>query len=138
MTRPPVGRILPGPSTIAGASVITTAIQKLDIDPQLKLQILKQLGDVLPGRPVAAGSAATDRTLGVETLSAMIPSAAVIAAGLDPAKITRPAPDVQWHSGSQQLLVRVSEVRANLGNGLIEIVVPVTCDQTGDVDISVT
>ena len=29
-------------------------------------------------------------------------------------------------------------MRANLGDGLIEIVVPVTCDQTGDVEISVS
>lgn len=129
---------LPGPRTIAGASLTATAIQRLDVDSKIKAQLLRSLADLLPGRPVAAGRAATDRTLGPDVITALIPSAAIVAAGFDPATISPPAPDALWRNGSQQLLVRVSGVRANLGAGLIEIVVPVSCDQTGDADVSVS
>ena len=130
--------LVPGPGTIAGLALSATAIQRLDIDPQLKAQVLKTLADVLPGRPTAPGAAASDRTLNPQVINALIPSAAVTAAGFDPATLTPPVPNALWRNGNQQLLVQVSGVRANLGNGLIEIVVPVTCDQTGDVDISVS
>ena len=131
-------RTVLGPSTIAGASVTVTAIQRLDLDPKTKAQLVKSLGPLLPGFPIAAGTAVADRTLVPQVITALIPSAAIVAAGFDPAKITLPAPSALWRSGNQQLLVRVAGVRANLSNGLIEIIVPVTCDQTGDVDISVS
>jgi hypothetical protein len=130
--------LLPGPRTVAGASITTAAIQRLDLDPKIKAQLVKSLAEVLPGRPIASGRAAADRTLGPDVISAMIPSAAISAAGFDPATVDQPAPNALWRNGNQQLLVRVSGVRANLGDGLIEIVVPVNCDQTGDVDISVS
>jgi hypothetical protein len=132
------GKVIPGPSTVAGAWTTATALQKLDVDPQTKARIIKSLGPLLPGLPIASGTAGADRNLPPQAISALIPSAAVVAAGMDPATITPPAPNTRWQNGDQQLLVRVSGVHANLGNGLIEIVVPVTCDQTGDVDISVS
>jgi hypothetical protein len=132
------GKVIPGPSTVAGAWTTATALQKLDVDPQTKARIVKTLGELLPGLPLAPGAAGTDRNLPPQAISALIPSAAIIAAGLDPAAITPPIPNTLWQNGDQQLLVRVGDVHANLGNGLIEIVVPVTCDQTGDVDISVS
>jgi len=118
--------------------ITATALQRADLDPTVKAQIVKALGDVLPGQPVQAGSAATDRSLPPTALTALIPSAAVVAAGFDPAKITPPVPALLWQDGANQLLVRVAGVRADLGNGMVQLTVPVTCDQTGDVDVTVT
>lgn len=141
MTRPPSAtgpRTVPGPSAIAGALLTATALQHADLDPQTKARIVKALADVLPGQPVQAGSAATDRNLPQTALAALIPSAAVVAAGFDPAKITPPVPALQWQDGANQLLVRVAGVRADLGTGMVQLTVPVTCDQTGDIDVTVT
>ncbi len=141
MSRPPsrlAAQLIPGPGVVAGASLTSSIIAGLNLDPKVKEQILKAFGDLLPGHPVRTGMAAADRSLSPDALTALIPSAAVIGAGFDPAAVNPPVPNALWRVGSQQLLIRVAEVRATLGAGLIEIVVPVTCDQTGDTDISIT
>jgi hypothetical protein len=134
----PVGKVTVGPGVVAGASITAGAFSRLDVDPAVKAQILRALADVLPGRAIPAGSAAADRTLSPDWLAVLIPSAAIVAAGLDPATVTPPAPNALWRNGNQQLMIIVSKVRANFAEGLAEIIVPVSCDQTGDVEISVS
>jgi hypothetical protein len=141
VSRPPsdVGsRTVPGPGAVAGALVTASALERAALDPKVQAQVVKSLGDILPGQPVQAGSAAIDRSLPPASLAALISSAAVVAAGFDPAKITPPVPPLLWQDGASQLLVRVAAVHADLGNGTVQLTVPVTCDQTGDVDVTVT
>jgi hypothetical protein len=45
---------------------------------------------------------------------------------------------VLWSTDAGQLLVRIAEVHADLTDGAIVITLPVTCDQTGPVDVTVT
>ena len=133
------GKLLPiDPESAAGALVASRALQQTNLSPQIQAEIIKALGDLLPGRPLTAGTAAADRALAPDGLAALIPGSAIIAAGFDPAVVSPPAPDVLWQNGGQQLQVQVSGVHANLSDGLVEIVVPVTCDQTGSTDISVS
>ena len=68
----------------------------------------------------------------------MIPGAAVTAAGLDPAKTPMPPPPVLWQDSGNQLLVQLAGVHADLGDGFVELTVPVSCDQTGDAKVTVT
>jgi hypothetical protein len=132
------GRTVPGPDAIAGALLTTEALQSARIGADLSGPVIKALGDLLPGHPVQAGSAAVDRALPANALTSLIPSAAVVASGLDPAKTAVPAPAVMWTSGASRLLVKVAGVTATLGNGTIDITVPVSSDQTGDATVTVT
>jgi hypothetical protein len=132
------GRTVPGPDALAGAILTTEAFQRAKINPDTLAQVVNALGDLLPGHPVQAGSAAVDRTLPANALTSLIPSAAIVASGLDPATTAVPAPAVLWTSGVNRLLIKVAGVTATLGDGTIVITVPVSCDQTGDAAVTVT
>ncbi len=132
------GRTVPGPDALAGAILTTEALQRARINPDTSGQVVKALGDLLPGHPVQAGSAAVDRTLPETALTSLIQSAAIVASGLDPATTAVPAPAVLWTSGVNRLLIKVAGVTATLGEGTIVITVPVSCDQTGDAAVTVT
>ena len=132
------GRTVPGPDALAGAILTTEAFQRAKISPDTLGQVVRALGDLLPGHPVQAGSAAVDRTLPANALTSLIPSAAIVASGLDPATTAVPAPAVLWTSGVNRLLIKVAGVTATLGDGTIVITVPVSCDQTGDAAVTVT
>jgi hypothetical protein len=134
----PQNLAVPGPAAITGALLFTTALQRADIDPQTSARLLKALGDQIPTHPLQPGGAGADRSLPPDVLKLLVPSAAVVAAGLDPAKVTPPAPPVLWNDGANQLLVRIAEVRADLSDGALVITVPVACDETGPVDVTVS
>jgi len=141
MVRPSVGNLpgtIPGPDAVAGAIITADALQRADLGRETIDQIVKALGDVLPGRPVRAGAAGADRRLPPDALTRLVPSAAVVAAGLDPAKTAAKPPPVLWQDGANRLLVRIAGVHAELGDGTVVLTVPVTCDQTGDADVTVT
>jgi len=129
---------LPGPEAIAGALLFTTALRRADIDPQTQQRLLKVLGDSVPIQPLRPGVAGNDRTLTPDALKVLLPSAAVVAAGMDPATVVHPPPPVLWTDGANRILVGVGEVRADLTLGAIVVTIPVTCDQTGPVDCTVT
>jgi len=142
MTPPPASAShdaqVPGPDAIAGALLFTASLQRADVDPQTRDRLLRALGDTIPVTPLQPGSAGADRSLPPEALKLLVPSAAVVAAGLDPAKVTQPAPPVIWAEGANQLLVRLAEVRADLSDGAIVVTVPVSCDETGPVDVTIS
>lgn len=136
MTGPAASRVkqsIPGPEAIAGAVLAQAVLDRAGQD-----RLPDEIAGLLPLRPLRPGSAAPARALPPDALQRLIPSAAIVAAGLDPARTTAPAPPVLWEQDGARLLIRVAEVRAELGTGLIEIVLPVTCDQTGDADVTVT
>lgn len=133
-----VPRTVPGPDAVAGAILARDALARSNLDPQVKAQIVKDLGSVLPGQITRPGAAAGDRAITQDDLAALIPGAAVTAAGLDPAKTPMPPAPVLWQDGANQLLVQLAGVHATLGDGFVELGVPVRCDETGDATVSVT
>jgi len=133
-----VDRTVPGPEAVAGAILARDAIARADLDPQVKAQVVKQLGPILPGQITGAGSTPGDRSIAPQDLAALIPGAAVTAAGLDPATTPMPPPPVLWQESGNALLVKLAGIQATLGDGFVELAVPVTCDQTGDTKVTVT
>jgi hypothetical protein len=129
--------VVAGPGAIAGALLLRDALQRADLDDQTRARILKNLAGVLP-LALRPGKVAGDRTLRPDDLKLLIPSAAVSAAGLDPAKTPMPPPPVLWENAGNQLLVQLAGIQASLGDGFIELAIPVSCDQTGDTQITVT
>lgn len=129
---------VPGPTAIAGALLFASAMQRADLDQQTRNRLLRVLGDTVPTMPLRAGAAGADRSLPAASLRFLVSGAAVVAAGLDPAKVSPPAPPVLWTSDAGRLLVRVGEVTAALGTGTIVVTIPVTCDETGPADVTVT
>ena len=129
---------MPGPEAVAGAILARDALARADLDPQVKAQVAKQLASVLPGQVTRAGTSAGDRAIASQDLAALIPGAAVTAAGLDPAKTPMPPPPVLWQDSGNQLLVQLAGVHADLGDGFVELTVPVSCDQTGEAKVTVT
>lgn len=127
--------VTPGAGSIAASALLRNALARLD--DQTRAVVLQNLTGVLP-QVVQAGRLAADRALTPADLTALIPSAAVSAAGLDPALIKPPVPPVLWEADGGQLLVRVAGVSARLGTGLIDLTIPVSCDQTGDTAVTVT
>jgi hypothetical protein len=136
--RVPTKAAVLGGGSVAGqifaSNLDLSAIQ----DPKARLIVERQLAAILPVAAVKAGAAAPELTANPDDLQRLIPSAAVSAAGLDPARTSDPAPDVLWEDAGSALLVHVAKVRANLGDGFVDIVVPVACDQSQDTEITVT
>jgi len=128
-----VPRTVPGPDAIAGAILIRDALARLDLNEPTKAKIADALG-----RPVRSGTAAADRAIRPDDLRVLIPSAAVTAAGLDPARTPIPPPPVLWEDGGNELLVILKGIRAEIGDGFVEITIPVSCDQSGDAEVTVT
>jgi hypothetical protein len=128
-------RALAGPGSVVGSVLLRDALDQLDA--QTRATVLKGLAGVLP-QVVQPGKVGRVRTLRPDDLAALIPGAAVSAAGLNPASTPSPPPAVLWSDGGNQLLVQIAGVQARLGTGFIELSIPVSCDQTGDTQVSVT
>jgi hypothetical protein len=136
--RPPLAntpRTVPGAGSIAGAFLLRDALQRLD--DQTRSNVVKNLAGVLP-QVLQPGTVAANRTFRPDDLKLLIPSAAVSAAGLDPARTMQPPPPALWEDGGNRLLVLLAGVQASLGDGFIELTIPVSCDQTGDTAVTVT
>ncbi len=128
---------MPGPGAVAGAILLRNTLARPDLDDKTRAAITKQLSGVMPGQIVKPGAPVDQRTATGDDLAALVVSAAVSAAGLDPAKTTTPPPPVLWESAGNRLLVNLAGVKASLRSGLVEFTIPVTCDQTGDTQVSV-
>ena len=137
MTRPAASQQrspVPAPEAIAGALLTQEALRDVKFNPA---DLPDAITGLLPGRPLQPGKTAPLRALPPDALQRLIPSAAIVAAGLDPARTLSPAPPVLWERDGARLLIRVGAVRAELATGLVQIVVPITCDQTGDAEVTV-
>jgi hypothetical protein len=129
---------VPGPAVLAGRLVYEETMSRVDLDEPTRAVIAKQLAGLLPGQTVPVGRTTSERTIGADGLQPLLVSAAVSAAGLDPAKTTFPPLPVLWVDGASRLLVELAEITAELGDGYIEMSVPVTCDQTGTTAVTIT
>ncbi len=125
-----------GASSVANQLVVQRALSQLD--ERTREEVAKSLGDLLPGTSVQPGTTTGAHPVAQADLVTLIRGAAVNAAGLDPAKTPQPPPPVLWESRGNRLLVNIAELEARTDDGLIEIVIPVSCDQTGDSKATVT
>jgi hypothetical protein len=85
--------------------------------------------------PLAAGDVAQSVFLRPEQAGELMSAAARLAVGLF--RPTRRAEAV-WVRGESQLAVGLTGIRVTTAEGLVGVVLPVRCDQTGRADVTVT
>jgi hypothetical protein len=130
--------LMAGPEAVAGAILLANALRQADLDDRTRLLVSTELAPVLPGQLVPPGTVVDGLTLTVEELPLLIGSAAVVAAGLDPAKTPSPPPPVLWAERGNRLLVHIAGVHGTVDSGLVEITIPVECDETMHTEVTVT
>lgn len=108
-----------------------------DLDPKVGKLVREQLGEVLPGRLVQPGQAVAQRRASGDDVLVLLRSAAVTAAGLDAALTPDPPEPLLWEDGANRLLIRIAGVSATLDDGLIELTLPVFCEESGEAEITV-
>lgn len=124
-----------GVGSLVGAMLLREATANLD--PQTSKIVHTQLAGVLPGRLVRPGEAIEDRAVRGDDAIRLLKSAVVTAAGLDPETTRDPPPPLLWDDAGNQLLVRIAGLRASFDDGLIELAIPVFCDETGEAEVTV-
>src|SRR4051812_38045225 len=98
------------PEVVAGEIVREMELNELDADTRKIVEA--KLAGVLPGDTGRPALVATPRHVRPDDLQRLIRTAAVVAAGLDPALTADPPPPVLWERGGSRLLVLVGGVRA--------------------------
>jgi hypothetical protein len=91
---------------------------------------------VLPAAPVPPGQVAAVLPVDQAQLRTLLTVSAAVALGA-PMTADKPAP-VVWTDGSAELLVDPSGVTLDTGDGIARIRVPVRCNETGPVTVTVT
>jgi hypothetical protein len=84
-----------------------------------------------PVQIAAAGNTGRPLKIPVEPLQNLLHNGLVIAAGLDPTLTASPPPPVLWSDGANRLLVHIARAQARLGEGFVDVTLPVQCDETG-------
>jgi len=135
--KPSASRQVPVPAAAPVAAALLLQDALATLDPKIRDTVSRQLGGVLP-QLHPAGTVVPNRMLTATELTQLIPGAALAAAGLDPAVTPSPPPPVLWQVGDSELIVRPGAVTAQIGEGFVELTVPVSCDQTGDTKVTVT
>jgi hypothetical protein len=128
----------PSPTVLAGQSLLRAADLERILDPKTLKLVEDRLAPLLPSTVVAPGVVAPPRAIAPDALQLLVRAAAVTAAGLDPARTPSPAPSVLWEQGGNQLLIELAQVRAQPGDGLIDVIVPVRCDQIREAEVTAT
>jgi hypothetical protein len=138
---PPIGvigkpvKVVTGASSLVGSLLLQEGLRNLDV--KTRSAVVQALAGVLP-QVLTPGTVGSDRTVGAQQLAAVVSSAAVSAAGLDLAATPNPPPPILWDNGSSRLIVALAGVTATLGTGLIELTIPVSCDQVLQATVTVT
>ena len=88
-----------------------------------------------PQRPMAEGQVGETLVIGREHARPLLQVAARRASGL-----VRPSSrnEVVWVDGDSELAVVLSDIDVRWSSGMVEIALPVRCDQTGDARVRVT
>jgi hypothetical protein len=109
----------------------------LDAD-QLKA-VVDRLGEAGAVAPPQPGQTVGTHRVTPDVVSALFPRCVAVAAGIDPVRErSETFPPVLWDTGSDRLLVHVSQSKALLGDGFVDVQLVVQCDQTGFADVTVT
>ncbi|MEO6712131.1 MAG: hypothetical protein ABIM89_01735 [Mycobacteriales bacterium] len=136
---PPVRRepsaLVQGVESLAGEILYRSSAANLD--PRIRTAVEKQLSGVLPGRLIQPGQVVEPRRVGPDDLVRLLRAAAVTAGGLDPARTPDPPPPLLWVEGANRLLVRIADLGVVLDDGLIELAIPVFCDEIGESQVTV-
>ena len=122
------------PEIVAGQIVRESLHLEEILDERVRKELEARLAGVLPGDVVAPALTINPRKISPDDLQRLIRNAAVVAAGLDPALTNDPPPPVLWERGGSRLLVLLAGVRAKPGDGLVDIIVPVQCDELAQSD----
>jgi hypothetical protein len=112
---------------MASPEVVAGQIVRENI--QIDRETAGRLAGILPGDVVPPSQAVAPRRIDPDAFQRLVRAAAVVAAGLDPALTPDPPPPVLWERNGSRLLVQVAGVHGKLGDGLVDIVVPVLCDE---------
>lgn len=121
--------LVPGAPAVVSSLLLKNALQQAKIDAATRALITKSLAGILPGQVLTQGATAAPRAIGPSDLQQLIPGAVIAAAGLDPTTTPSPLPALLWEDAGNQLLVQLAGVQASLGDGFIELTIPVSCDQ---------
>ena len=145
---PPIPVPAPAPNVPPTASVVP-AIDPVRnsasavLHPVVNAECLKMLEvirercpGVLPVEPVRPGQVAAVLPVDHAEVRTLLTISAAVALGA-PLTAGKPAP-VVWKDGSAELLVDPSGVMLDTGDGVARIGVPVRCDETGPVTVTVT
>lgn len=92
-------------------------------------EVRRRCPGLLPPDPVGPGTVVGTVHLNPDEAARLFPSAAAVAAGLDPLA-TEPRGPVLWREGDRELLVDTAKVVARFGSGVIAVSIPVSCDQS--------
>lgn len=130
--------LVPGAPALVSGLLLNNALQQAKIDEATRALITKSLAGVLPGQVLTQGATAAPRAVGPSDLAQLIPGAVIAAAGLDPSTTASPPPPLFWEDAGNQLLVQLAGVQAALGDGFIELTVPVSCDQATAAEVVIT
>lgn len=130
--------LVPGAPALVSGLLLEEALKQAKIDEATRALITKSLAGVLPGQVLTAGATAAPRAVGGSDLQQLIPGAVVSAAGLDPSTTASPPPALLWENAGNQLLLQLAGVQAALGDGFIELTVPVSCDQAPAAEVVIT
>ena len=124
-----------GVESLVGEILLRDATAELD--PRTRKIVQTHLAGVLPGRLVRPGEAIEDRVVRGDDAIRLLRSAIVTAAGLDAETTRDPPPPLLWDDAGNRLIVRIAGVLARFGDGLIELVIPVFCEETGEAEVTV-
>jgi hypothetical protein len=84
--------------------------------------------DLVTGRPLKPGEVAGEIELGQEQFQAMVATAAGAGA----------APSAVWNDGTNELQVEFRRIAVKTADGIVQVLIPVSCNETGAVTIEVT
>ncbi len=131
--------VLPGDVVAIGRKDLL-ADARLDelLDPKTLTAVIGRLRPLIETEPVDPGATLMPRVVAPDALTTIARSAAAVAAG-----VTRPAAKdepltVVWEDGDAELIVHLDDVDTELGDGFVDVVIPVECDQVDRSDIVVT
>jgi len=93
---------------------------------ELVARLRETCPDVVSGRPLKPGEVAGEITLGQEEFQAMLATAA----GAGPTTV--------WNDGTNELQVELRRMAVKTTDGIVQVLIPVSCNETGAVTIEVT
>ncbi len=123
---------------VAGQALVAGADLSDLLDARTQKLVEARLAELLPGRVVRPGEVAKERVVSGDRLQRIVTAAAVTAAGLDPARTPTSPPPILWEEGGSRLVVNVAKVQVTPQDGVVDITIPVRCDETGDAAVTVT
>ena len=100
------------------------------LDPRLLKTVMSRLSHAIGATNVATGKTLDPINVSPAMLARIFGSALIVAAGLDLAKTDSPPPPLLWSDGANRLLVHLDEFKVTCGDGFVDVMLIVECDQS--------